>query len=1098
MIYPGKTVLMLLLILLTAVPLFAQPGNLFIRNFPLEDYQDFVYGSSPQNWDVIEDQRGIIYVANSSALMEFDGTQWGGIENEDALYLGSENLVMDTKGRIFLGGKDNFGYLGADAVGQTVFYPLKELLASKDSSFEVLKTDVVHDTVFFIAKNFLLLYDQHRISKLELPGDFRASWLLDDELCFQTDKGIYHIVKGKILTWPFSIPGNPDIVTMFRIKDKKSGENKLMVVTADKGVFLFDAKGKMLSVALSIGSPIHIRINAAIRLSAGPVALATETEGVFFISESGSLLKKVNKISGLNDNQVNGLFEDKHHGIWAALSSGLSRIEYPASVSFIDYSNGLDGTVLAICRVNDMLYAGTTNGFYQASLNEDFIRVSRLGEISGKVWVVKQMPDGIWVGCGDSLLVYDGKHFKNILSKGVSCILHDTLHAEYVFLGLEDGIGIMQQPNGQAWKLMGMINGITSDIKTLQFDSVGRLWAGGYGCGFLINFQGTINLNPEVIALDKSHGWRDELVVLEVSKVRNKIYFGTWKGTYSYNEKLKQISQDSSFGKLLAAHTREASVISEDRRGNILVHSEKRTGIVRYMNGTVTWDTVPLARLPVAGVWSIFCDARNYIWIGSEKGIFVYNPAHDSGQPLDFNCFIRSVKLNGDSTIFFGSFTNTAGYFTNAPPHVPAIRIPYELNDIAFRFSAATYNAKESPEYSFILEGRNTNWSEWSTATQKEFTNLHEGEYKFKVKSRNLYGIESSESVFEFVILPPWYRTWWAYLAYILLGYLAIVAIVRINVWRYKEAKLRLESTVKERTSQVLHQKEVIELEKQKVENKSAELEKTLDDLKQAQSHLVQSEKMASLGQLTAGIAHELNNPINFISGNVTPLRNDIGELLDLINKYDAVIDQKRNDEAMQPLIKLREHADLKLIVDEIGKLLSGIDEGARRTTEIVKGLRNFSRTDESELKMTQLNDALDSTLTILQNKTKGRIEIVKSYGDLPLVECYPGQLNQVFLNILNNAIQAIPAQGKITIATRVSNNQVIVSIKDTGKGMTDEIKQHIFDPFFTTKQVGEGTGLGLSISYGIIEKHDGKIEVKSEPGAGTEFIILLPLQQNK
>ena len=303
---------------------------------------------------------------------------------------------------------------------------------------------------------------------------------------------------------------------------------------------------------------------------------------------------------------------------------------------------------------------------------------------------------------------------------------------------------------------------------------------------------------------------------------------------------------------------------------------------------------------------------------------------------------------------------------------------------------------------------------------------------------------------------------------------------------------------MKERTSQVLHQKEVIELEKQKVENKSAELEKTLDDLKQAQSHLVQSEKMASLGQLTAGIAHELNNPINFISGNVTPLRNDIGELLDLINKYDAVIDQKRNDEAMQPLIKLREHADLKLIVDEIGKLLSGIDEGARRTTEIVKGLRNFSRTDESELKMTQLNDALDSTLTILQNKTKGRIEIVKSYGDLPLVECYPGQLNQVFLNILNNAIQAIPAQGKITIATRVSNNQVIVSIKDTGKGMTDEIKQHIFDPFFTTKQVGEGTGLGLSISYGIIEKHDGKIEVKSEPGAGTEFIILLPLQQNK
>lgn len=181
---------------------------------------------------------------------------------------------------------------------------------------------------------------------------------------------------------------------------------------------------------------------------------------------------------------------------------------------------------------------------------------------------------------------------------------------------------------------------------------------------------------------------------------------------------------------------------------------------------------------------------------------------------------------------------------------------------------------------------------------------------------------------------------------------------------------------------------------------------------------------------------------------------------------------------------------------DEIESLFNGIEEGAIRTREIVMGLKNFSRLDEDVFKQANIHEGINSTLVLLKNKFKNRISIHKDYGELPTIECLPGKINQVFMNILNNAIQAIEDSGEIYIRTFAENDKVKISIRDTGVGMTEGVKKHIFEPFFTTKDVGAGTGLGLSISFGIIEKHNGKIDVKSEPEKGTEFTITLPVSQ--
>ncbi len=273
----------------------------------------------------------------------------------------------------------------------------------------------------------------------------------------------------------------------------------------------------------------------------------------------------------------------------------------------------------------------------------------------------------------------------------------------------------------------------------------------------------------------------------------------------------------------------------------------------------------------------------------------------------------------------------------------------------------------------------------------------------------------------------------------------------------------------------------------------TASLREAREKMKRTQVQLIQSEKMASLGQLTAGIAHEINNPVNFVSSNVNPLRRDLADIFAIIKKYEDTVSAYQLHEKFSEAEALKKKLDFSYLREEVESLLNGIQEGARRTSEIVRGLRNFTRLQEDERKPADINSGIESALLMLKNQLKNRVEVVKDFCEMPEIICYPGKLNQAFLNILANASQAIDGPGKIFIKTSHDGKIVAISIKDTGKGMTEEVKRHLFEPFFTTKPVGEGTGLGLSITYGIIKEHDGNIEVYSEPGEGSEFVITLP-----
>ena len=320
-----------------------------------------------------------------------------------------------------------------------------------------------------------------------------------------------------------------------------------------------------------------------------------------------------------------------------------------------------------------------------------------------------------------------------------------------------------------------------------------------------------------------------------------------------------------------------------------------------------------------------------------------------------------------------------------------------------------------------------------------------------------------------------------------------------------QRATQALEQLNTELELRVLQRTEELYQSQQRSRSQAEQLQQALEKLHETQAQLLQSAHMSALGQLVAGIAHEINNPVNFIHANLTHAATYVQDLLTVSLLY-----RKHHPIAEEEVMSAMAMVDIDFLTDDLPKLLYSMEVGSQRICDIVKSLRVFSRFDEAEYKPVNLHHGLDSTLMLLQyrlnpNETRGAIAVDREYGELPLVECYPGLLNQAFMNILANGIDAVEKRiaqnsienGCITITTELLSQLVIIKIRDNGTGMTDIVRQQIFNPFFTTKPVGQGTGMGLSNSFQIVtQKHGGQLSCKSVIEQGSEFIIQIPIVQ--
>ena len=326
--------------------------------------------------------------------------------------------------------------------------------------------------------------------------------------------------------------------------------------------------------------------------------------------------------------------------------------------------------------------------------------------------------------------------------------------------------------------------------------------------------------------------------------------------------------------------------------------------------------------------------------------------------------------------------------------------------------------------------------------------------------------------------------------------HLLIDAISKCLRDRQQTEELRLTRHVAALTEALQEQLEERKLVEEALRREKSEQQTLIQRLEEAHNQLLQSEKMASIGQLAAGVAHEINNPIGYVNSNLGSLQKYVEALLRLIaayEKYEADLSQ----EHAESLQTLKNEIDLAYLREDINELMTESLGGLQRVKRIVQDLKDFSHVSDSEIQWANVESGLESTLNVVWNELKYKAEVIKDYGNIPEIECIPSQLNQVFMNLLVNAAQAIPERGEITVRTRRVDDRVCIEISDTGTGIPQELMNRIFDPFFTTKPVGTGTGLGLSIAHGIIRKHKGRIEVRSEPGKGTSFQVYLPIRQS-
>lgn len=651
---------------------------------------------------------------------------------------------------------------------------------------------------------------------------------------------------------------------------------------------------------------------------------------------------------------------------------------------------------------------------------------------------------------------------------------------------------------------------------------------------------------------DKDHPW---IYALELDD-KDNIWVGTDNGLFLFDKASKK------YATLLEKYSIKIAdkfikVIRKDTEGNIWVATSK--GIHRInkeRNKIKTYDKS--SGLSEDNIQSFEIDSKGTIWVSTYRGISNIQPQqnkiwnYSANNELQANQFnVKSSFKDKKGNLYFGgieginyfnpssigfnsyppkvSFTNLKVFNKSVMPndivnekvilkqpinYLPSIELSHLENIFTIEFVGLHFSNPEENSYQYRLIGLSEQWTSPSKDNFATFTNLSEGTYQLEVKAANSNGIWNNEPVsLTIIITPPWWKASWFVTILLILFLLFIYSVFYWRSQFFKKQKTELRVQIDKQTlelrlanvrlenqkKEIVEQNKELQVSKEELTQQHEELKTVVENLKNTQSKLVQAEKMAALGQLTAGIAHEINNPVNFINSGIVGLKKGIQQLVK-ISKLVEEITPENIDDKLEEIHKLKKKVRFLRLLSMLEKVTGNIEIGAQRTAEIVKGLRTFSRQDSEKTAIIDIHEGIDSTLVLLHNQYKNKLKLIKNYGELPMVECYPGKINQVFMNLISNAIDAIEPNGEgwIKISTEtIANNKVKISIEDNGKGMTADLQEKIFEPFFTTKEVGKGTGLGLSITIGIINDHHGDIEIDSVPGEGTAFHLYFPVKQN-
>lgn len=785
-----------------------ETGRPFLRNYQAKEYK-----AATQNWAIVQDRRGVMYFGNTDGfVLEYDGATWRLLRSPNSTPVRS--LAIDSNGRVYAGAEDELGYLAPDSSGKMQFYSLLEHVRPEDRPFsDIRRMFASKDGVFFQTHNRILFWTNGQMKIWKAKTVFHlAFYVMNQFFVRQEGIGLMRLTGDSLELVP-----DGDLFKDERIYAMlPSDPNSVVIATRTAGLFLFD--GRQIK-PFPTDADVFFRENQiyhGLVLPDGGLLFATLRGGAAALYKDGTISRIYDESAGLQNNSVFYAENDRQGGLWLALNDGISRIDVSSPFSIYDELSGLTGMVLSVHRHNGVLYAGTFNGLFRLEPSVNKIKHAGFVAVPGiatQVWSIVSFGRSLLAATNEGVYQIDGSRATAVTKELALFICRSKQDPERFYVGGFNGVRILRA-RGSAWDDLGKINGIDAKISSIQESDDGSLWVGTVSHGVLkITFSKNSSaqldplLNPQIEHFDKEQ--KLPLGRVDVSFVNKELIFSTPAGFCRYNRQTHTFFPDPVFRGETAISS-EMTPISQNVDGNVWIWSND--GIQEFSRTSDTeWrlQKAPYQRIPQSAGLVIYPEDNGVIWFGGSEGLFRYDSRIQKNYKTEFQALIRKVIVNGDSVIFWGDLPDKGRMH---------ISLPYELNSLRFEGAAASFDNEAGNEFCSFLQGYDDQWSSWSNESRKDYTKIPEGKYVFHIRARNIFGVESTESKFEFEIRPPWYRTWWMDGLYLILFLIGAYVLVKWRARTLENEKHILEKTVEDRTVELVGQKE-------KLEMKTAELE---------------------------------------------------------------------------------------------------------------------------------------------------------------------------------------------------------------------------------------------------------------------------------
>ena len=839
--------------------LFLLPLQVFCQNtigFPdVINYSRQSYSGGLQNWDIKQDQNGIIYVANNEGLLSFDGRNWNLYSLPNKTIVRSVEIGPDNK--IYVGGQDELGYFITGNLGRLQYFSLTNLIAAKDKSFgDVWDIVTFKNEVVFRSTNKIFKLSNNTIASFNPTSEWGYLGVCNDQMFahdFKSGLKLFENGVWKPVQQVSSIPGNDPVTGILSVN-----KDSILITTLKSGLFIYsnNAITKLASVNNALFE--SERIYAATKVNTNLIALATNNSGIFITDLKGNIIQSYSAKEGLQNNNVLSIFLDRQSNLWLGLDNGIDLIAYNNAIKQINPASQ-DGSGYTALIYNKKLFVGTSNGLYSVALQpmKDLSfnkgNFTLVNNTKGQTWTLAEINEQLLLGNHEgAFVIKDNAAVQVSSTRGFWSFLplSNTFPTSQVVAGNYNGLSFFEY-TGNKFMQSANVPGFNESSRYIAIDNEDNIWVSQpYHGVFRISKKKNGSFVTQLYAEKKG---LPSILNNHVYKIKNELLAATEKGIYSYNSLKDSFEPAPFYTKLLG--NQSIRYLKEDKAGNTWFIHEKTLGVIDMSGKEPSIYYLPeLNNKMLSGFEFIYPVDENNIFLGGEKGFYHinYEKYKKTNTKLQVQLRVVTITYKTDSLIFGGYFSGVNDKQIQRAADIPQIN--HKWSSIHLEFSSSLFGNLSNLEYSYKLNGFDKNWSDWSKKSEKDYTNLSAGKYIFQVKARNNLGNESEIALYAFTLLPPWYKTLWAKIFYVLIFAAGIYFLYRLQESKFKLQQVKYE----EEQKRLLY---IHELERNKTESEiialgneklEAEINFKNSELASSAMHLVKK------GELLTKIKSEL------------------------------------------------------------------------------------------------------------------------------------------------------------------------------------------------------------------------------------------------